>query len=378
MRNHSLYSPSITLKAGRWLLALTMALALALTGFSPAQALGPCGSPTQLIDLWAKSGTFTLPDSSSVTIWGYSLTAGDPAQLPGPQLTVAEGTCVQVTLHNDLAEATSLALHGQGLPADTTGAGASGTAVYTFSATRPGTYLYEAGLTNNGARQVAMGLYGALIVQPATAPTTHSSEAVLVLSEIDPALNAAPTTFDMGDYHPRFWLVNGQAYPSIPTIPVPTGSTALLRYINAGLNENSMGLLGVDQEVVAADGYALPNTYRVVAETLPPGGTLDTLVSVTGAESTQYPLYSTAQRLDNNGTSYGGQLLSITATAAAPVAPLPSDVPAPKPSELPAQDSPDVLVPDPSIAPAPKPAEGTPIDIVRPEANDAPAVQPAQ
>ena len=79
---------------------------------------------------------------------------------------------------------------------------------------------------STGARQVAMGLYGALIVQPATAPTTYSSEAVLVLSEIDPDLNAAPTTFDMGEYRPRYWLINGQTYPNIPAVSIASGSTA--------------------------------------------------------------------------------------------------------------------------------------------------------
>ncbi|MBM0240050.1 multicopper oxidase domain-containing protein, partial [Micromonospora sp. ATA32] len=36
---------------------------------------------------------------------------------------------------------------------------------YTFTAHRPGTYLYEAGHTALGARQVAMGLVGALVVR---------------------------------------------------------------------------------------------------------------------------------------------------------------------------------------------------------------------
>ena len=75
---------------------------------------------------------------------------------------------------------------------------------YTFTATNPGTFLYEAGLLPNAEHQAAMGLYGALIVRPTSAPdvvipgqayadaaTTFVDEAVLVLSEIDPALNNA-------------------------------------------------------------------------------------------------------------------------------------------------------------------------------------------
>lgn len=323
MRTRILTLPAITRQTGRWLLALALALALTLALFAQAQAIGACTTPTQFIDLWAKTGTYTLPDSTTVPIWGYANSAGGTAQLPGPALSVTEGTCVQVTLHNDLAEATSLALHGQGLAADRTGAPAAGTRVYTFSATRPGTYLYEAGLTTNGARQVGMGLYGALIVQPATPSTAYSSETTLVLSEIDPDLNAAPTTFDMGDYRPRYWLINGVAYTTSSSVnaSIASGSTALIRYINAGLNENSMGVLGLDQQVAAADGYAVP-PYTVVAETIPPGSTLDTLITIPAgtADGTQFPVYSAAQYLDNNSVSYGGQLMFIT--VGAPLAPV--------------------------------------------------------
>jgi FtsP/CotA-like multicopper oxidase with cupredoxin domain len=278
-------------------------------------------------------------------------------------LTVAEGTCVQVTLHNDLAEATSLALHGQGLAADTAGASASGgSKVYTFSATQPGTFLYEAGLTLNGARQVGMGLYGALIVQPATAPTTYSSEAVLVLSEIDVDLAANPTGFDMGEYKPDYWLINGQGYASIPDLSIASGSTALIRYVNAGLNENSMGLLGLDQTVVAADGYAVP-AYTVVAETIPPGATLDTLVTISGAAAvgTRYPLYSTAQHLDNNGAAYGGQLMFIAVTAAPP--PI---APAPAPVDVTGDKLPN---PPTDPTPPPVPAETPVVDVAPVDVN---------
>ncbi|MEB0014969.1 multicopper oxidase domain-containing protein, partial [Glaciimonas sp. Cout2] len=78
---------------------------------------------------------------------------------------------------------------------DRVGAAPGASTSYTFTASRPGTYLYEAGLVPNGQHQVAMGLYGALIVRPAIsgqaydATTAFDDEAVLVISEIDPALN---------------------------------------------------------------------------------------------------------------------------------------------------------------------------------------------
>ena len=347
------------LNALRWLAAVLLALGLAFALTSQAEAAA-C-SPTRLLDLWARTGTLTLPDSTTVNIWGYTDSVAGAAQLPGPALSVNEGECVQVTLHNDLAEATSLALHGQGLAADTVGAASGGTAIYTFSAARPGTFLYEAGLTLNGARQVGMGLYGALIVQPATAPTTYSSEAVLVLSEIDLDLAANPTGFDMGDYKPEYWLINGQGYSNIPDLSIASGSTALIRYVNAGLNENSMGLLGLDQQVVAADGFAVP-AYTVVAETIPPGATLDTLVTVPAAATvgTQYALYSTAQHLDNNSAAYGGQLMFVTASAPlAPIAPAPLDVTGDKQAP-PADSTPPIQADTPPVA-------ASPVDVNKPD-----------
>ncbi len=322
MHTNTLTFPQRLPNTRRWLIALLAALAVALSVSATAHAAAPC-TPTRSFELWAETGTLTLPDGPDidalpdvVNIWGYTVDSAPPT-VPGPTLTVSEGTCVQVTLHNTLSEATSVAFHGQGLPADTVGVNSGSdniAAPYIFLASRPGTFLYEAGLTTNGARQVAMGLYGALIVQPLAAPTTYDSEAVLVLSEIDPALNAAPTTFNMGEYKPRYWLINGQVYPGTDPISAASDSTLLVRYVNAGLNENSMGLLGLGQQVVAADGYALPNPYTVVAETIPPGGTMETLVSIpaTAANGTQYALYSAAQHLDNDGASYGGQLMYLT------------------------------------------------------------------
>ena len=105
-----------------------------------------------------------LYGATAVTIWGYSLTPGGAANLPGPVLEVNQGDCVQVTLHNNLSEPTALLFQGQDLIPDTTGAGAGGTQIYNFLASNPGTFLYEAGLIPGKQHQVAMGLYGALIV----------------------------------------------------------------------------------------------------------------------------------------------------------------------------------------------------------------------
>ena len=116
-----------------------------------------------------------------------------------------------VTLHNvNIPEATSLLFQGQEMIPDTTGVGAGSDVEYIFSANRPGTFLYEAGLIPGKQHQVAMGMYGALIVRPSAAGQAYENaesaftvESTLVLSEIDPALNANPVGFDMRKYAPQ-------------------------------------------------------------------------------------------------------------------------------------------------------------------------------
>jgi FtsP/CotA-like multicopper oxidase with cupredoxin domain len=110
-----------------------------------------------ICELYAKPGTLTV-SSLPVPIWGLSSTDTDAVSTPGPVLVVTEGDTVTINLHNGLPSALSLAVPGLLLgPDDRTGA-ATGTAKsYTFTASRPGTYLYEAGHTPDGARQAAMG-----------------------------------------------------------------------------------------------------------------------------------------------------------------------------------------------------------------------------
>jgi hypothetical protein len=272
-------------------------------------------------DLWAKTGTVTLPGAAApVPIWGFAATAADPAGLPGPVLVVAVGDTVTVTVHNGLARPVSLAVPAvTGLAADTTGAASGASKAYTFTASRPGSYLYEAGHTPDGARQVAMGLFGALLVRPPAAAdgsvsaygdagSAYQDEAVLVLSEVDPALNtsADPLSFDLRKFNPRYRLINGKAFPETQRVATDVGRRVLLRYVNAGVLGHSMSLLGADQYLLARNARLRPFSYPVAAETIPPGDTLDTLVSMpTGADGSAYPLYEAAGQLNNAGQRYG-------------------------------------------------------------------------
>jgi len=205
-----------------------------------------------------------------------------------------------------------------GSPAFNLGAAPGSTKSYTFTANNPGTFVYEAGLVPGMQHQVAMGLYGALIVKP-TVSTAFDVEKTLVLSEFDATLAANPIGYDMRKYAPKYFLVNGLAYPNtdLPAnqIAVAAGNTVLLRYVNAGLQAHAMSTLGVAQKAIAVDGRSLTHPHSMVAETIAPGQTLDTIVTIpaSAAPGTKYALYDANLMLRNsNAAGLGGMLTFLT------------------------------------------------------------------
>lgn len=295
------------------------------------------GPNERTCELWARAGTLALPDGVTVPIWGYADTVGGAAQLPGPAIVANEGETLIVILHNELAQNTSLSFPGQPLAPDMTGAAPGGTVTYTFVADAPGTFSYEAGLTPNGARQVAMGLFGALVVRPAGHPdwaygaaTAFDDEALLVLSEIDPDFNNDPANFNLIAYAPEYWLINGQAYPDVPDIATAAGHTVLLRFLNAGVMQHSLGLLGLHQRVIANDGRPLAHPYWAVAESIAAGQSLDALVTVPVAAppGVRYALYeaghhtrNASQTLSPGGPYAFGGAFTFLAVPSAPPGP---------------------------------------------------------
>ncbi|MDX6357849.1 MAG: hypothetical protein QOH37_903, partial [Nocardioidaceae bacterium] len=296
--------------------ALSVAGLAALTAV-PAQAASPS------LDLWAETGSVVMPNGQSVTVWGYQDHDAAAARPGGPTLRVTAGDEVTITLHNRVGERTGLLVQGQPMVPDLTGIAAGDQTSYTFTADLPGTFLYEAAPLPNAQHQTAMGLYGALVVDPPTpqqaygsADTSYDADDVLLLGELDPALNNAadPTAFDMRTYKPRFFLVNGHAYPDTTSLAAAGTSTHLLRYVNAGLSYHSMGVLGATQTMIALDGAPLRDARHYVAETIGPGQTADALVQVPAAATvdTYLAVYDTSLGLHNsNDAGVGGMLTTI-------------------------------------------------------------------
>jgi len=326
---------------------LVLAAGMTALGVAPT----PASAANVTINLCAKPGTATMADGASVDIWGF----GEPATpgncstasagLPGPVYTVDEGASVTINVINalpDPASATapqhrvSLEVTGMSFTGSSTEEAAVGdTASVTFTANKPGTYLYES--VGDGGRQTAMGMYGALIVRSltvgqayddASGASAYDVQSTLVLSQIDPAFNAAPDSFNLNEYVAQYWLINGASYPGTAPITATSGQRVLLRYVNAGYDNTTMSLIGMHQTVVARDSYLLNNLLVTDADTLPAGATEDAVAVMPGfaaPTSHGFPLFNRQLHLTNgpqSGTSptpaTGGGMLTFIRPPAGP------------------------------------------------------------
>jgi FtsP/CotA-like multicopper oxidase with cupredoxin domain len=269
-----------------------VALLLAATA-SFAAAPGITGPSFKLI---AQPATLTQPDGEMIYSWGYGCngapTGFAPAtivgascssmQVPGPTLVVTAGQPVTVQLVNNLPSAagnTSILFPGfnvtatggvaglltqEATPSSSPACSGTSCVTYTFTATNPGTHAYYSG--TQGDLQVEMGLYGAIIVLPATTPagctalnaipahyvapnnaaevdyrlapaaynnprTCYDREYLFQFSEMDPRIHtqaqtqatalAGCTAGNPGctlqvatePYHPAYFMINGRSMP---------------------------------------------------------------------------------------------------------------------------------------------------------------------
>lgn len=316
-----------------------------------ALATGP--SFGAVVNLKAESRPVTLPDGTGGTVaipmWGFFDSADTgPEWKAGPTITAMEGDTLTINLTNGLSEATSVVIPGQTaalapttftdskgrsrVHSFTTETGAGPPGVYTWSNLKAGTYLYHSG--THPAKQVQMGLYGALIVVPATAgtayaptatnpTTTFTREVVLLYSEIDAALHAPPASAQPMNYVPDYYLINGKPYVAGgPVGPAGNvGDSVLIRFLNAGLKTRVPTLLNAPYlSVIAEDGNLGPYPKSQYSVMLAAGKTIDALWTPTAAGS--YPLVDRAGGLTTAGATGGGMLtkLEVGTVAGSPVA----------------------------------------------------------
>lgn len=314
-------------------LSLLCMLAISIT----ARAEIP-GLELNVVKLYAKQAQISTPDGDSLRIWGFADSPDGPAQYPGPTIIVNEGDMVEITVYNvDVPQPVSLVFPGQTnisktcdigvlTPSGCHGTFAEGANVvaadngvqsitYTFTATRPGTFLYESG--ENPQIQVDMGLAGALIVRPQTPATrvdaggglvyndpatAYDKEYLFFMSEMDPKLhylaeNNALDQWDNASYKSVLFFFNGRNAPDtlaphfVPELPhQPYGSLVtmfpgqrvLLRVINIGRNQHPLHTHGNHFRQVGRDGFPLNAAVGDYTQNVFPGSTADLIFEWTG------------------------------------------------------------------------------------------------
>ena len=286
-------------------------------------------------DLCAVAGTTTPAGApGSVPVWSFALKPGGGcaaavASLPAPTLTADEGDAVTLTVENKLPDALSFDIPGVTFNNGLTSVAPGAVRTITFTATNAGSFLYES--SGDAGRQAEVGLAGPLVVGSSMplrayddASTTYNVSALMVLSDVDPNLNATLpggtlAAFDMATWAPAYRLINGLAYPDTATpatrnISAAAGQKVLLRYVNTSSEHISMTVLGADATVVGRDGGFLTSPLGVTADTIPAGGTADEIVTVPATAHTgdKIAIYERNLRLQNGSTAgLGGRVRFI-------------------------------------------------------------------
>jgi FtsP/CotA-like multicopper oxidase with cupredoxin domain len=208
-----------------------------------------------------------------VTVDAYAFNG----QVPGPRIRVRQGDRVRIDVTNHLPETTTTHWHGLVLPNPMDGVAhmtqdpieRGGTFHYAFTATQAGTFFYHS--HDHVDRQQALGLYGALIVDPAIAADEVPADVESVVQVQEWLLRDGLTfpAMPMEGALPNYFTINGRAWPATEAIHLRVGQKLKLRFIGAGTTAvHPMHLHGGPFTVGARDGVTLPPSARYEADTI--------------------------------------------------------------------------------------------------------------
>ncbi|MFL5726795.1 MAG: multicopper oxidase family protein [Chloroflexota bacterium] len=193
---------------------------------------------------------------------------------PGPRIDVVEGDRIRAIFKNNLDESTGIHFHGQRIPNNMDGVphvtqdpiqpGASFT--YEFTARTVGSHMYHS--HHNATDQVGRGLLGAFIVQPKN-PAERYDRKYGVSQDIIWISNDS-----LGGF-----TINGRGFPATSPIVATIGDTIAIRFMNEGVMMHPWHLHGMPMQVVARDGYALPQPFFCDTLGVNPGERWDVIVN---------------------------------------------------------------------------------------------------
>jgi FtsP/CotA-like multicopper oxidase with cupredoxin domain len=198
-------------------------------------------------------------------------------QVPGPTLRFRQGDRVRINVTNRLPDTTTVHWHGLILPNVMDGVAnvtqrpiERGSAYrYEFTAVQAGSFFYHS--HDHVDRQQALGLYGAMIIDPspATDEIVADHEYTIQLQEwlIREGLTYPAMPMDGGQ--PNYFTINGRAFPSTDMIRMKVGETLKVRFIGSNNGFiHPMHIHGGPFVVVARDGETLAPAERFKADTV--------------------------------------------------------------------------------------------------------------
>ena len=237
-----------------------------------AQALAPrIENGVKVFDLETSVIRWQILPTVSVNAYAFN------GQVPGPTLRFRQGDRIRINVTNRLPETTTVHWHGLILPNVMDGPAnitqmpiQSGEVYrYEFTAVQVGSYLYHS--HDHVDRQQALGLYGALIIDPASPSDEIAAdhEYTIQLQEwlIREGLTYPAMPMDGGQ--PNYFTINGRAYPSTDVIKMKVGETLKVRFIGSNNGFiHPMHIHGGPFVVVARDGETLAPSARFKADTV--------------------------------------------------------------------------------------------------------------
>jgi len=238
-------------------------------------------------------------------------------QVPGPTLRFRQGDHVRVNVTNRLPETTTTHWHGLILPnvmdgpANVTQAPIENGEVYRyeFTAVQSGTYFYHS--HDHVDRQQALGLYGALIIDPANPADeiTADHEYTIQLQEWLVRDGLTYPAMPMEGGMPNYFTINGRAYPATDTIHMKVGETLKVRFIGSSSGFiHPMHIHGGPFVVVARDGEMLAPSDRFKADTINvgPGQRYDVIWTALKPGKWMIHCHISHHTTNNNTEQHGG------------------------------------------------------------------------
>ena len=151
---------------------------------------------------------------------------------------------------------------------------------YELTFRHAGTFMYHPHFDE--MTQIALGMVGMIVVHPRKRPASRRPvrDFALMLHEWKiVAGTRRPDPLAMSDFNQLAF--NGKSFPATQPMTAKKGERVLIRYMNEGMMIHPMHLHGMPMQVIAQDGYLLPQYYTCDTLNIAPGQRFEAIVEAT-------------------------------------------------------------------------------------------------